>query len=549
MTTAARTTELPDESTERGNQLVIWWGARQSALFACLVAVSAAIGWGLFVLARHVDTGNSDGATVVLEGKAVVAGHVLLGGWSLSLDSFWTVDVVFYTLAVAIDGLSGTLLTLVPAVIAALVVLVCLYLALDGQRGIAGAAGASVAALLLAFPSKVMALFFVQGPLHVGTLLWCLVAFVLLDRRRFDARFVLAVVLLAAGILGDLQTLLLGIAPLLLGALVLGHLYRDLRAVRCYLGAPVAAGVLAVLVREIAKAAGTFAVPRTNTFASGHQLFRNIAHLPSFFLDLLGVTQGPFSPTALPLGLRLLHLLAALFVVGAPLVVGVDLLVRARRVRGATEVPANLDLDVLLLLTFLASLATFVLLPITDSDAYARYLVPAVVTGAALAGRLVARRFSRSDRRVRLSFGAVLATLAAMLGASYGLELSGAPAPDPGGDLGAFLVAHGLHHGIGDYWDASVVTVESKGAVTVRPVIASGRVLVRYDKQSASSWYGSGERFNFLVFNSGAIWNGVDARRAIRTFGHPTSIYPDGTYRVYVWSRPFTVSMQGSTGP
>ena len=103
--------------------------------------------------------------------------------------------------------------------------------------------------------------------------------------------------------------------------------------------------------------------------------------------------------------------------------------------------------------------------------------------------------------------------------------------------------------GIGDYWDASVITVTSKGAVTIRPVIASSGKLVRYDKQSAASWYGSDNQFNFFVFNSGAVWNGVAGGPAVRTFGQPSKVYPFGTYRIYVWAEPFTVSVKGSTGP
>src|SRR5579883_2275636 len=37
---------------------------------------------------------NSDGATVALEGQALAAGNLGLHGWSLSLDSFWTIDAV-----------------------------------------------------------------------------------------------------------------------------------------------------------------------------------------------------------------------------------------------------------------------------------------------------------------------------------------------------------------------------------------------------------------------------------------------------------------------
>jgi hypothetical protein len=95
-----------------------------------------------------------------------------------------------------------------------------------------------------------------------------------------------------------------------------------------------------------------------------------------------------------------------------------------------------------------------------------------------------------------------------------------------------------------------VVTVQSNGRVTVRPVIAaSGNRLVRYQKQSAASWYGKGSQFNFLIFNARAVWNGVNGVPAVATFGQPTKVYAYGTYRIYFWAKPFTLSTKGSTGP
>src|ERR1700722_10838730 len=43
-----------------------------------------------YVASVHSLAGDSDGATVVLEGQAMSGGHVMLHGWALSLDSFWS---------------------------------------------------------------------------------------------------------------------------------------------------------------------------------------------------------------------------------------------------------------------------------------------------------------------------------------------------------------------------------------------------------------------------------------------------------------------------
>jgi len=82
----------------------------------------------------------------------------------------------------------------------------------------------------------------------------------------------------------------------------------------------------------------------------------------------------------------------------------------------------------------------------------------------------------------------------------------------------------------------------------VRPVVAAEGKLVRYEKQSSSSWYG-GVAFDFYVYDTALIWNGDDRAVAVATFGPPVHTYVEGTYRVLTWSRPIHVGVYGSEGP
>jgi hypothetical protein len=53
----------------------------------------------LDAISARVYAGGSDRATAILEGQAVGSGNVLLHGWILTHDSFWTTDAFFYALA------------------------------------------------------------------------------------------------------------------------------------------------------------------------------------------------------------------------------------------------------------------------------------------------------------------------------------------------------------------------------------------------------------------------------------------------------------------
>jgi hypothetical protein len=125
---------------------------RRSRILATVVVVAVVLLIVLFDLAsRHAFGGNSDDATLVLQGQSISSGHFTLQGWDLSYDSFWTVDVIFYALAVRLLGVSPELLNLVPAVIAALLVLVSVLLTRQGRsdRGFFAGAGLVVALLAL----------------------------------------------------------------------------------------------------------------------------------------------------------------------------------------------------------------------------------------------------------------------------------------------------------------------------------------------------------------------------------------------------------------
>ena len=131
----------------RGSRLVV--SATAVGAFLVLVAI-------FYVSARHAFAGDSDGATVVLQGQAMGSGNLTLHGWALSLDSFWTVDAVVYMLVELVTGVRACSLFLVPSMIAASVVVVGALLARDGRRGIAGVAAATTVVVVLGLPSHVL---------------------------------------------------------------------------------------------------------------------------------------------------------------------------------------------------------------------------------------------------------------------------------------------------------------------------------------------------------------------------------------------------------
>ena len=169
--------------------------------------------------------------------------------------------------AVLVAGVRPLLLHLVPAVIAALVVVTGSLLARQGRRGLPGIAAVVTVVALLGLPSHVLSLFFLQGPLHVGTVLWCLLAFAGLRSGRLGWGWVAAVALFVASALGDFQMVALGMAPALVGGVLAMARTRNGRSGIATATAPVVGFGLAAVVRVLSKALGTFTVARPNPMA------------------------------------------------------------------------------------------------------------------------------------------------------------------------------------------------------------------------------------------------------------------------------------------
>lgn len=520
-------------------------GVRRALLVGGGLVALAALSALLYRAGTHAGPVDADSATVVLEGAAMAHGNLGLAGWALSRDSFWTIDALANMLAVLVDGVRPVLLYAVPAVLASLVVLTSAWLA----RAQASRAGRAVAVLtvlaFLALPSRALSLFYLQGPYHVGTALFALLAFAGLRSRRFGWGWAAAVALLGFGMLGDLQLAIFGSAPALGAGLIAMARRRQVRAGLSTAAAAPASFAFAAVVRVLADRFGTFSVNRANPQATVHEMIGNLHDIGRLGPSLLGVGMGPYLPplpTDVPAGVADLHvLLIAALVAGAAVavVLAVVGVVRGSEARlGAEE--GDWHVEDLLVLAFLADLATFLRLDMASNPQFARYLTAAIIFGAILAARLVGRATDVAGRRLTPAVVGVTAALFLTFGAGFGESVAGAAATNPATTLATLLEQRHLTRGLGDYWSASIVTVESAGAVVVRPVVdAPNGKVYRYSRENDAAWY-RGHRFQFVVEEPGL---GLVQPAAVKaTFGPWASSFTTGPYEVFVFSHPIAVS-------
>jgi hypothetical protein len=518
-----------------------------------LVVLAASLFLGLDAAATHAFAGNSDGATVVLEGASLRHGHLLLSGWDLSFDSFWGIDAVVYALVVGIIGVRGDLLAVGPALIALATIAVGVVVVCRGRRPPVAIVAALIVIGVLGLPNPVLAFFFLQGPWHVGSALWCLVAFIGLRRGRFGLWWVIAVASLTAATLSDLSTIAIGLIPCLaVGALTMAR-NRSFRSGVSTVMAAVAAVVLAVGIRALTVRIGTFAIAHKITRATRSTYPANIKLALRWGAGMFGLGKVPIGPSqalgpyeTLPTGgleeiVRALLLFVVLSAIGFEVV---SLLISVVRAKPLLEIDASRAFfQDLLLFGAAGSVGLFVVLSPNDNGDYARYLTPAVIFTVILAGSVVGHVLARvRDNRVVNLLLVCSLVLAAAGVVGYRSELMRAPAPQHADALGNFLETHHLTRGVGDYWSSSLVTVVTGGKVAVRPVFPNREsLLVRYGRQSDASWYRD-VRFTFLVFDLNRPWGNVNATTGMDTFGRPSERFSVGSYVVLVWSKGFTVS-------
>lgn len=522
--------------------------------WVCVLALCVLAGLvAMLAVAARAVTADSDGASLVLEGQTIVHGHLLLQGWALSLDSFWTSEVPLYALGYLAAGVSPALLTVVPAVLYALAVAFGVGCAAMGLRGRAARASCLATFVLLAFPTWAMTLFVLRGGHHMGAVICSLAAFMSLcfGGRRYGPA--VATALLLVGMLGDLQTAAYGVLPVIAAGVLASLRTRSWRGGAVPVAVGATAGVLFVVGRELSKALGAFSSGSANAVAhTPHQLIANLRHLYSLGGELLGLKASVFGTDSTPTWLHAAHVLAGIVVVVCCILAG--LRVAAAAVWGAPRRP-TLDggrpartsamqwrMDEMLIMAALGSAGSFVVLAYVNSTAFARYLAPTVVFMAVLTGRVVGPLVAAvRARRGRWAVGAVALVVAACLVGGFAYRTSLAKPPQTATALSGWLRGHGLTSGVGAYWSSSIVTVVSHGRVRVRPVVPNqdGR-LVRYDRESDARWY-AGREFDFVVFQPGAASAGVSLADASRTWGPPAHQYTVDGYQVAVWAHPFRV--------
>jgi hypothetical protein len=519
----------------------------------------AAVAAGLFfvyLLVSRTSPENSDEANILFMASDMLHGNVMLQGWVLSDVSFFTTELPQYALLEHVFGLRAETAHIAAAMTYTLVVMLAAALA-AGRRAYVPAAERPVRAVVTAgimiAPQLGVGVFILLLSVgHIGTAVPLMLTWLVIDRaspsaaarpsavRLWEAPLV--AVLLAWPLVADRLVLVAGVIPLVLVCLVRSGqafgwprrgswrpwLRGGVRGAQRELMLIAAAGAaygLAAAAEWLLRRSGAFTVltvvyklaPVTQWPGHAWVAFEG-------WLALFGARPG---------GSWLENVFALLHLAGVALVLVAMYQVARRFLRGADLI------DQVLLAAIVVNVGSYI--PCTLASAgvlNAREFAVVLPFGAALAGRALAAPLlaaARAGRRGRRTGGIAMAVLAGYL-ASLGYAAIQQPAPPANQQLASWLAAHHLTYGIGGYWQASSVTLDSGSKVTVVAVMP--RNFQRYLWECSYSWYFPHvHTATFLVTDSaqGGLSNWIPNPAAVVGYGRPAHLYHVGTYTVYVY--------------
>jgi hypothetical protein len=500
------------------------WVAGSFALFGLFLRIS---------LSSHV---NSDGAINALQAWDLLHGNVLLHGWRIADANFYFLELPLNAITAAVFGLGDFAAHAASALTYMFVTICAVALATTGSRGAARAVRCAAIIMVLAAPlmSSVSLQLVLEEPDHIGTSVFILGSFLLIDRSEpaepplpegaaFAHRFTapLLCLILVAGQFSDLTVRYVAVPAIVV---VCGSRALAARKLRSRDTAPVVAAVAsvplstalsAVIVRlggftalapwaQVAPA-GTWPHHVSVTLGNIRLLFGAV-HEPSTKIGVVGFAFG------------LACLLAAVF----GLVWVVCRRSRASRAEQllCVAIVCNICIDVI------STAAT---------PANPHELAMILPAGAVLAARsIVPARISFTPTAFIVVALTALAAIAPLASAAT------APPVKPFmGPVTTWLEAHGLRYGIASYWLAASGTLQSGDKIQIRTVDlgkkirGSGRELVASGYQVEPSWYNpSLHDATFVIADPGA---GFPVAIFERAFGRPVTTHTVGGYTVLIY--------------
>ena len=527
---------------------------------------------------------NSDNATLPLEAHAVLRGNILLHSWNLPSDNFWSLDLPYYTIFSFFMPLDPQLMVLVPAFLyACLVTTATLFMILSPSPS-----------QTPFFPDRLLATFFVTvvlgaimpplqsfigglvltGPNHICTYWYLLLLLWLRGYKGENQKLslmqnpfrsvirvpaIFSTILWTLLLIGDPMILSIGVIPFLFVEFALA--WKKEQPWNRFLitfFSILTAFFVAKIFYVIRIFAGFHLAWKINTdFIDFESIPSHLLNVFNGLLNSYGANIFGHSLVVADTWVRLVRFIFLLSI----LFLAFDSMKRLIKSHERIE-----GMDIIVYLTSSIILIDLMAVLLSQNSNVSgiiginRFLVPFYIFGTILLGVKgwsllemgVLDRIGRSIFLVSVTLMIVGAVSEFFAG--WGLELrnlnkkpdakisiSGVfenPFEADQRWMGDWLVKKGLKNGYAQYWNAQIVSVITKGCVTVAPIkLSDGNYIPNPIFISSKTYSRISHKAPLFVITGSSGIDGVDQRKIVSSFGNPDKVKAIGRYKILVWEK------------
>ncbi len=485
---------------------------------------------GIYFYATRFVAYNADNATILLQAYDLIHTSKILNGWYLPTDNFITLDMPLYALGLMLGLNMNVLMRLVPVLLYTGVIFSGIYLASLGKKGKQKlfAVIAFMAIVVFAAQNTLQSTLIqvLQGPIHVGTILGTLLAFIAYyfskERPYKVVSLCILGILTLLLVFGDPMSEIILVLPILLVEVIL--LYKSRFTSRnqyAIIGAVLLGTLLALSMRHVWEHyvhIQTYSTLNFETIPNIMNLAQIAAQIVFALFNADIFQKNIFSPKIIP---ELLNAVVVLL-----LATGIW-----KWLKKIFSLETSHDaLTTVLVFAILADIFVFVCTNVADGIVV-RYLLPVFVFGGIIA--LPALSYIKKPEL----YIAIIA-LFLLNGSLFFYTLYSTPPETlPENAAITFLQEKHLTKGIGQYWSAASITGKSNYAITIRQVKVIRKQLHPYFYLVNDSWFHDDalKDAQFIIYRT--TDNGFYLA-SIRSFGEPDHVYTVGDYVILAWNTP-----------